>query len=108
METLEIGQKLDPNKFEGRHFYIKEIINFMGCHGIILWSWGFSNPTGVEGKYISFNVNGRKHKGKVFIFLHWSDTFTIVYTNRLLKIKKIDEMVYIDELMERLDNSIET
>lgn len=86
-----------------------------GLHGLIAgsgpsraWSWGFRNPTRWKNIMYTFRVNGHHHKGLVNIVLDGSDTFTIYYVSLIKhEIKKVREMVYIDQLIDILDKDIE-
>ena len=52
-------------------------------------------------------VSGHHHKGHVYIVLAGDDTFTLYLTTSKGTIKKIVEMVYIDELIDRIDVEVE-
>lgn len=111
MKTKE-KTKLDQNILkESRSFDVRELFNEYikhPAHRIIIWSWGANNWQIMQDKALRFNVNGAKHKGRVYITLDHSDTFTIYYTSIQDNIKKVSEGIYIDQLIEVLDTDIET
>jgi len=52
---------------------------------------------------LSFQVNGLTHKGWVTIKLDWSDTYTVVFTNKNREVIKTIEGVYCDMLVDIID-----
>lgn len=73
-----------------------------------LMAWGARNFVALpETKSIlggvSFQVNGLTHKGWVTIKLDWSDTYTIVFTNKKREVVKTSEGVYCDMLIDVID-----
>jgi hypothetical protein len=52
-------------------------------------------------------VSGHHHSGHVYITLAWNDTFTIYYTTSRGKIVDKREEVYIDELVQVIDERVE-
>jgi len=108
-EKNQIGDKFDPFAAACREFDVNEIHRFIAGSGPTrAWSWGFCNPVIIKKNQIyRFTVNGHHHRGYVYISLAFSDTFTVYYTSNRNTIKKISEMVYIDELIDRLDEDIE-
>lgn len=107
--TNEIGCTYDPFAAACREFDVNEIHRFIAGSGPSrAWSWGFTNPLVIiKNKVYRFTVNGHHHRGYVYVTLGFSDTFTIHYTSNRGTIKKIAEEVYIDELINRLDEDIE-
>lgn len=106
--TFEIGETLIPESIGQREFDVNEIHGYIQGTGYIRASWGFEKPCiVVKNKVYRFTVHGYHHKGYVYVILDWSDTFTIYYTDRNNVVKKKSEMVYIDQLIEVLDVSIE-
>lgn len=72
------------------------------------WCWGFTAPVSMEkSRCLRFTVTGMLHRGWVYIVLNGADLFDIYYTNKKDLIKKVDEDVYIDDLIQRLDRAIE-
>lgn len=58
-------------------------------------------------KALRFKVNGFKHKGHVYIFLDFDDTYKIVYTTIKGRVLHIDKGIYFDQLTEVIDNYVE-
>jgi len=108
-----IGEKIDVKKASCREWdlqehykYIKQAAPSGGFP--YSWSWGFNSPViVVKNKALRFTVQGHFHKGHVYIVLDFMDTFTIYYTSNQGNIKKISKDIYIDQLIEVLDNEIE-
>jgi hypothetical protein len=89
-------------------FNVKETMSQLQAGGKLkLMSWGFRNPTNFEDKGLLFRVSGFKHKGYVLITLAFDDTYTVHLLNLKCEIVKKMEMVYCDELTERIDNEVE-
>ena len=108
-QTFNVGEILNPETIGQRSFDINDLHKVITrANKIWLMSWAFRNPLIIVSDYVyRFRVSGHHHKGYVYIILGWDDTFTIYYTTLKNKVKKIAEMVYIDVLMETLDNDIE-
>ena len=105
----EIGEKLNLKKAVCREMDVRDIHRLIARSGIMrAGSWGFNK--GVEtvlNQAYRFTVSGYHHKGHVHIVLNFMDTFDIYYTSNQGTIKKKSEGVYIDMLIETLDNNIE-
>lgn len=85
----------------------KYIMGILKVDLMVLFSWGFHNPTAIENGLI-FKVNGFKHRGKVkVVYNEAKDLFNVsLITNRGVEIKTI-EGVFFDNLVEVIDNHIE-
>jgi len=105
----EIGEKINLKEAVCREMNIQEIHQVVGGSGINrAGSWGFHNACEtVKNKAYRFTANGHHHKGHVHIVLNFMDTFDIYYTSNQGTIKKKQEGIYIDQLIEVLDNTIE-
>jgi len=104
----EIGNIIDLDSIGERTMDIGEIHNAISGSGVIRMSWGFNNAIQMKKDLVyRFSVNGHHHKGHVYIVLGWMDTFNIYYCSNRGTIKKTEIDIYIDELIERLDTSIE-
>jgi hypothetical protein len=90
-----------------REFNVSELLNNIRSVGPICWSWGMSEFGSIDGKGLVFRVNGHHHKGWISINLDWLDTFDVHLINTDGTIKKTFEMVYIDMLIDTIDNSVE-
>ena len=105
----EVGEKIDLKKAVCREMSIAEIHSVVAGSGLSrAGSWGFRAGTEtVKNKAYRFTVSGHHHKGHVHIVLNFMDTFDIYYTSNQGTIKKKQEGIYIMELIETLDNTIE-
>ena len=93
---------------QGREFYtMQSLVNDI-APTIIVGSWGASGWTQWNESTLKFTVRGRLHKGFVFIHLNFMDTFTVYLTDRSGEIVQMLDNVYIDELLTRLDEAIDT
>jgi hypothetical protein len=76
------------------------------------FSWGLRNPTvftqeGTRGG-VQFKVNGRKFQGLVTVVLTGSDLYRIAFFNR--RMRKVHETpeIFVDQMIETIDNFVET
>jgi hypothetical protein len=90
-----------------REFDVKELYDTIKGLGPIVWSWGMSDTTNFLDKGLLFRVNGHHHKGWVLVALDWDDTFQVHLINTNGSIKKTFDMVYIDVLIDTIDNAVE-
>lgn len=82
------------------------ILSVLKAQIIIMWSWGFNNPTAIEDG-LEFNVQGFKFKGKVrVIYDHTMDLFNVQFVKDDEVVNTI-EGVYVDQLVETIDNYVE-
>ena len=73
----------------------------------ILFSWGFNRPIAVENG-LKFSVNGFKHKGIVEVrYNEGADLFDIELTNSENQLVEKIEGVYLDQLIEVIDEHVE-
>jgi hypothetical protein len=72
-----------------------------------LMSWGARNYTNIDNKALLFRVSGFKHKGYVLITLAYDDTYTVYLLKLNGEIVKTMEMVYCDELTDKIDEAVE-
>jgi hypothetical protein len=90
-----------------REFNVSELLTNIRSVGPICWSWGMSEFGNIGDKGLVFRVNGHHHKGWVSINLDWLDTFDVHLIGTDGTIKKTFEGVYIDMLIDTIDNSVE-
>jgi hypothetical protein len=82
------------------------ILSVLKAQIIIMWSWGFNNPTAIEDG-LQFNVQGFKFKGIVkVIYDHAMDLFKVEFVKDDEVVKTIED-VYVDQLVEVIDNYVE-
>jgi hypothetical protein len=110
--TNQIGEVIDINKAACREFNLNEIHKYvrMATNGglPLSWSWGFKSPIiMVKDKALRFTVRGHHHKGHVHIVLNGADLFDIYYCSSRGVIKKISKDIFIENLVETLDDNIE-
>lgn len=90
-----------------REFDTNQTLEVLTHNKPIYWTWGVSQLFNCNNKGLLMKVNGHHHKDYVLITLSWDDTYKVSYLNRELNVIGTDEMVYFDELVERIDNRIE-
>lgn len=82
------------------------IFSVLKAQIIIMWSWGFNSATAIEDG-LQFNVQGFKFKGIVkVIYDHAMDLFKVEFV-KYGEVEKTIEGVYVDELVEVIDNYVE-
>lgn len=70
-------------------------------------SWGFHNAVAIENG-LRFNVQGFLHKGKVeVVYDEGYDLFTVRLLNKDGSVKKVEEGVYLDCLVDVIDGMVE-
>lgn len=78
-----------------------------------MMSWGAHAFTSIPSDHkgsdfgLRFAVQGRNHKGHVYVFLAADDTYTVVLTTMLGKEKSVHTGIYCDELNERINQLVE-
>ncbi len=86
----------------------QETLNQLKAGGVEkLMSWAARDYVNFQGKGLLFKVSGFKHKGYVLITLDFNDTYTVYLLNNRCEIKETLEMVYCDELTDRIDSYVE-
>lgn len=105
---MNIGEIIDGNKIGQRDFNPNELVKAMrnGAFWTVA-SWGARGWMRNKNLWLRFMVSGHHHNGHVYIVLGWDDTFTIYYTTSRGKIVDKREMVYVDELVQVIDNRVE-
>lgn len=84
---------------------------FKAHYNPVLMSWAFENPRYVYNSetdyYVRFKVNGFKHQGDVQVHYNvGADLFKIKLLQGDIVKKEVDD-VYVDQLIDILDNIIE-
>jgi len=72
-----------------------------------IMSWGAHKFKG-GSNYLIFKVQGFKLKGQVKITLNSLDLYDIEFINSKGKVIKTVEGIYFDQLIETIDNEVET
>lgn len=105
-----VGEKIDLEKAVCRTMDIEFLHKVVSQTNRMARSatWGFHNAcVTVKDQAYRFTVNGHHHKGHVHIVLNFMDLFDVYYTSNRGTIKKIDKDVYLEDLVDTLDISIE-
>jgi len=105
----EVKEVFNPEKASCRVMDIKDLHKVVTSNYMTrAATWAFRNPgIVIKDKCYRFRVSGHHHKGYVYIILNGLDLFDVYYTNIKHVIKKIDNDVYVFDLVDRLDTSIE-
>lgn len=83
------------------------IISIFNHYLPIIMSWGFHNPVAIENG-LRFNVQGYLHTGQVeVLYDEGYDLFTIRLLNGDGSIKKVEDGVYLDCLVDVIDGMVE-
>lgn len=84
----------------------KYIMSILKTQLMVVWSWGFNSPMAVENG-LRFKVQGFKFRGVVEVKYNegW-DLFDISFI-KAGKVVKVIEGVYLDTLVETIDNYVE-
>lgn len=103
---MKTGNIIDISNLGERDFDTKELFSAIRNNSKV-WSWGAHAWKYSKSKWLRFKSEGHLHKGHVYITLAYDDTFTVYYTSAKGKILDIHTNVYIDVLIETIDNRIE-
>jgi hypothetical protein len=105
----EVKEKIQLDKIGQRPFDTTELINALRKNAFwTVASWGAHAWMINKDQWLRFMVNGRKHKGHVYIALGWNDTFTLYFTTSRGTIVEKMEEIYIDMLVPTIDKFVET
>lgn len=103
------GEKIEALKIGQRGFDTKDLLTNMRKGAFwTMASWGAHAFAIHKDQFVRFMVQGRKHYGHVYIALGWDDTFTLYFTTTKGTIKKKMEMIYVDVLIQTIDEYVET
>ena len=91
------------------------LVRFEGAEQLVIamrtnvkvWSWGAHGWKLFEGKVLRFMVSGHHHKGHVYVTVNVMDTFDIYLTTSQGNIKGVLNGIYLDQLIEVIDNRVE-
>ena len=83
------------------------IMQILRTQLMVMFSWGFHSAYAIDNG-LAFFVNGYLHKGKVeVVYDEGTDTFIVRALNRDGSIKKEEQEVYIDCLVNVIDGMVE-
>jgi len=88
-------------------FDVRETLEVLTYDISKFWSWGSKQLCNIDNKGLIFKVNGHHHKGWVLITLDWTDTYTVHIISNSGVVLDTYEMVYFDDLFNRIDVRIE-
>ena len=88
-------------------FSLKETLQVLTMNQPIYWSWGVSFKCNFKNKGLLLKVNGHHHKGYVLITLNYTDTYSVHLITTHGNLVKTYNMIYVDMLVETIDNKIE-
>lgn len=74
---------------------------------ITVMSWGARGWTNIEKKFLKFRVSAHRHKGYIYIGVNGTDLFDIWLTNLQGEIKKEFTDIYLEDLIQVIDEEIE-
>ena len=72
-----------------------------------VWSWGAQAWTKMNANCLRFTVNGRHHRGHVYIVVNHSDLFDVYLTSNRGTVKEVLTDIYVDSLVDSIDAKIE-
>lgn len=105
---MQVGDKIDVTEFtKGREFLdMADFVNAI-CKTAIVWSWGANSWTQLSPYCLRFKVQGHHHKGHVYLAVNAMDEFDIYLTTTHGKIEKIIGGVYLEDVIDRIDEAVE-
>lgn len=110
--TNQVGEKFDwsAKAKQCRNLNVNELLYVLRSNIMMFFSWGTSRYT-VDNRndvrMFRMQVNGRKHKGFVYIFLNGLDLFDVYLTDFNNVIEKIGSDLYNDMIRDWIDENIE-
>lgn len=107
---MKAGDKIDHNNFNEntcREWHdMQEFVNAIRPLAKV-WSWGARAWTKMNAYCLRFTVSGHHHKGHVYIVVNGRDEFVIYLTSNRGKIKLVIEGIYLDNIIEVIDDKVE-
>jgi hypothetical protein len=106
---MKTGEKIDCAKFTSGFRPFDDMTGFVNAvrRNTIVWSWGASAWTKMNDYCLRFAVNGHHHQGHVYLVVNGLDLFDIYLTSNKGTIKEIITDIYIEDLVEVVDNHVE-
>ena len=84
----------------------KYIMQILKTQLMVVWSWGFNNPTAIENG-MRFRVQGFKFKGIVEVrYNEGHDLFDVSFIKRNKVVATAND-IFFDSLVEVIDNFVE-
>lgn len=93
-----------------REFSVSETFKVLTHNRPIWWSWGVNKKTikNLNSRCLMFKVQGRLFKGFVCITLGWEDLYQVRLITEKYTVKKEFTGIYFDELVQIIDDNIES
>jgi hypothetical protein len=107
---MMVGEKIDCSTFlKGYRPFedMQGLVNAMRKNTIV-WCWAADKFTKMNDFCLRFAVNGHLHKGHVYVVVNSADLFDLFITSNRGKIKTIINDVYLGDLIDTIDNNVET
>ena len=107
---IQLLSHIQKSKFPCREFDANEAILILTYNPSVYWSWGVTKIIRQKNT-LTLKVNGKFFKHYVVITLGGDDTFSIRYVYKSkgeFKVKHEVHGIYFDELLQVIDNYIET
>jgi len=102
---MENISEFQPKNY--REFYsMEELVRTIG-RTVKVWSWGANSWTKMNKALLRFKVQARRHRGHIYIAVNGLDLFDVWLTTLEGKIKKEFKDVYLEDLIDTIDNEIE-
>lgn len=108
MEKIK-KQKLDLEKLlkESRVQDCQETLMALRLNINVFFSWGGHAFTNIRNKILRFKVEGRHHKGHIYVVVNGRDLYDVyLTTTRGTLVDEIKD-VFCDELQSRIDEKVE-
>lgn len=109
----QVGEQIQIEQItkQCRSLDVRELMRLLMADINMFWSWGVMKTKVVDNtanpRMLRLTVNGRHHKGHVYIFVNGMDLFDVYLTSRQGKIKDIQTDLYFDDLADWIDVKIE-
>jgi hypothetical protein len=106
---MTIKLKSEIKKLVKRNFNPYETMGVLKHSSTIVkfLCWGATGFVNFEDHALVFKVRAHRHKGYVCITLDWNDTYIVTLLSTHGNVVKTLTEVYFDELVERIDDTIE-
>lgn len=102
-------EKIVPSDFIRTHVEFRTMGDLVKAISRLqtVWSWGAHAWTKMNSNCLRFTVNGRHHRGHVYLVVNHSDLFDVYLTSNRGTIKKVLNDVWVDSLVDAIDTEVE-
>ena len=104
-----MSQKIEPAEFLKTHCEfstMNELVRTLARLQTV-WSWGANNWVRINQNCLRFTVQGRHHRGHVYLVVNFADLFDVYLTSNRGTVKKTIESVFVDDLVDVIDAEVE-